>query len=126
MIIAETALAVTFLCSNLPNRKRSGEFPHYISSGSRNCFQIASGITLEAQVTEDIKNLPGVRSVSVQRNGSTFTVDVFMENLEIESFRRVSDKELALFDEFPDLNFNFMILPVEALEDMSFVSLHAA
>ena len=125
MIVAETLLAVT-LMSSLP-KKRSGQERDYVySSNAGNCFEIASGMSLERTVNTEIEELPGVHSVAVKRNSQTsFVVDVVMETLEFSTYQKVIEKELDLFDQFPALTFEFNVVPLAAVQGTSPVS-HAA
>jgi|HubBroStandDraft_6_1064221.scaffolds.fasta_scaffold1701503_2 hypothetical protein len=122
MIVVETVMLVTMLCTS-PCRRVSTHHFQYANSG-RTGFQISSDNSLEANVTADLKNIPGVRSVVVSRAGNDFDVDVVLENLEFQIFDQVVKRELYLFDEFPEFNFRFSILPAVAVDEAP--ALHAA
>jgi hypothetical protein len=76
---------------------------------------MASGRTLERQMTDDIEDLAGVISVKVNRVDNTFDVLVVMENMDFEPFDAVIRKKVELFDRHPDFTFNFDVTPAYAL-----------
>jgi hypothetical protein len=126
MLIVETAVAVTLLCAST-KRQRIEDFAYSMnSSAKQKVFQIASGRTLESKMTGDIEEMAGVVAVTVKRTGDTFDVSVIMENMDFDPFRAVVEKELALDGTYPDLTFNFEILPKAALEEASALHYNAA
>jgi hypothetical protein len=107
MIIAETILAISVLCT-VPKRKVSEFDICYVSDGVH-AYQLSSGVSLERKVTIDLSEIDGVRDVDISRNGNVFEVRVAMNTLEFEKFEKVVQKEIELFDAFPGLTFNFDI-----------------
>ena len=117
MFIAESVIAMTVLCS-APKRQRRWDDLHQMSNGAQavNCFQITSGISLEHKVTIELEEIVGVRDVKIQRNGNSFSVDVVVADLEFSTYEQVINKEIELFDRFPELSFEFNVMPASALE----------
>lgn len=122
MIIAETFIVATLLCTS-PCRKMSSRNFQYTVAG-KNGFQISSDDSLGALLTMELRNIPGVRNVAVNRSGNNFDVDVLLESLDFSVFDQVVNRELYLFDEFPEFNFRFSILPAVAVDEAP--ALHAA
>ena len=107
MIIAETILAISVLCT-VPKRKVPEFDVCYVADGVH-AYQLSSGMSLERKVIIDLSEVDGVRDVDISRNGNVFDVRVAMNTLEFEKFEKVVQKELELFDAFPGLTFNFDI-----------------
>jgi hypothetical protein len=116
MFIAESIIAMTVLCS-APKRQRWDEL-HKMSNGAGavNCFQITSGISLERKVTIELEEIAGVRDVKIQRSGNSFSVDVIVADLDFSTYEQVIKKEIELFDRFPELSFEFNVMPASSLE----------
>src|ERR1035438_5833979 len=98
MIIAETFIVATMLCTS-PCRKMSNRHFQYAVAGE-NGFQISSDDSLGALLNMELRKIPGVRSVAVNRIGNDFDVDVILDKLEFPVFDQVVKRELYLFDEF--------------------------
>jgi hypothetical protein len=122
MIVAETAILATMLCTS-PCKKMSTRNFQYTVAG-KNGFQISSDDSLGARLSIELRNIPGVRNVAVNRNGNNFDVHVSLESLDFQVFDQVIKRELYLFDEFPRYKFHFSILPAAAVDEVP--ALHAA
>src|SRR5271170_6967378 len=103
------------LCTS-PCRKMSNRHFQYTAAG-KNGFQISNDDSLGALLTMELRNIPGVRDVAVNRSGNDFQVNVVLESLDFTVFDQVVKRELYLFDEFPDFNFRFSILPAVAVDE---------
>lgn len=116
MIIAETILAVSIICS-VPKKRQDGQ-PLLVTydSYSRNTFQISSGISWERKLMIDLKDIDGVETVSIAQNGNVVEVTVVLDRLDFSSFQKVTRKEMELFDQFPGLRFEFNVLPAAAMK----------
>jgi hypothetical protein len=128
VIIAETIIVLGTACWSLPSKRRRSETQmNYITCGSseQNCFQISDSATMEESLQSELEEIVGVHSVQVERNGNDFMVEVTLHSLAFEIFERVIEKEIALFDEFPNLNFRFNIQPASVTEEHS-PTFHAA
>ena len=123
MIIAESILALSVLCT-IPKRLNLGHELQYIS-GAGTCFQVSSGPTLEERLTMDIEQISGVREVSVKRNGDSLDVCVVIDNMEFALYEKVIQKELDLFEKFPNLQVRFDVVPFIE-NDESSLTLNAA
>jgi hypothetical protein len=108
MIVVETVVAGILYV--LPTRRTMFQDLQYVTSRTVNCFQIASGSSLEAQLSHEIEDMPGVRSVNVRRTENDgLEVSVLLENLEFSTYERVIQKELDLYDKFPDMPVKFNV-----------------
>jgi len=111
IFIAEGALAMRMICSTEARRQRQAKnHPYYVSNESSNCFQVATGTSLESKLADEIENIDGVRDVRVNRNGAAFSVDIDLLNFDKASRRRVYAKEKDLYREFPNYTFNFCLI----------------
>ena len=72
--------------------------------------EIESG-NLEDRVRLGLLEIDGVTSVQVTRLTKGFMVDVEIKALEFDLFERVSQVELELFAQYPDLDIRFDITP---------------
>ena len=63
--------------------------------------------------------------MDISRAGDTVDVNVVLEELDFSAFEKVIQKELDLFDSFPELEFRFNVIPAEAIEEVPAI-LHAA
>lgn len=86
-----------------------------VATEGENAFTVASSASLGDVVKADIEGLPLVRRVEIHQSGERYDVRVVMDRLEFSSFERVVQKELALYDNFPALNFSFDIVPLDAV-----------
>jgi hypothetical protein len=125
VIVTEAVIVATVLCTSASCGKRAGRKVHYYISGPlRTGFQISTDSSLQTKLTMELKNIPGVRSVAIDRKGNQFDVSVVLETLDFAIFDQVVQREVYLFDEFPEFKFRFSILPADAIDDT--LSLHAA
>ena len=81
------------------------------------------GHELDAAVAEkvmgwkfDIEQIAGVRGVSIKAIDGGLEVYVQLDKLEFSVYERVIQKELDLFDQFPDLKVKFDVAPCIARE----------
>src|SRR5437764_355591 len=117
MLIAETAVVIGPASADL--RRLDVDSGYVVCESSHVVgVQIASGRTLEGQIISDIKQMNGVRHVSVLRSGSAFEVVVVMENMDFDPFNAVVQKELDLYSRFPNFTFHFDIAPAEAVQEV--------
>src|SRR5437773_1922786 len=115
MIIAETALALSVICT-LPRRRpcfgddAAERIPYILTTDRpRVSFQVASGVSLEHKLTKDIQEIAGVDGVTIRRMGASYQVSVIMGTFAFESYEKVIQKELELFDALPGLDFVFNV-----------------
>jgi hypothetical protein len=120
MLVAETVLALSVVCT-LPKRRvySGGEVselvPYVITTDTTpRSFQMADGVSLERKLTDDIENIQGVVDVRVKQVNGVLEVSVVLENLEFPLFEKVTQKELDLFDQFPDMPVRFNVVPQQA------------
>jgi hypothetical protein len=129
MIIVETALALSVICT-LPKRRActgadGGELITYTitTDNSDQVFQMPSGISLERQMTIDLENIDGVGHVDVKELGdSIYSVNVSMATFEFSSYEKVIEKELELMKTIPDSKFNFNVTFAEATSHADLVT----
>jgi len=124
MLVAETVVAVTMLCSSA-KRRSHGDSPtclSVVSTSTIGSCQASSGRTLERQMTDDIEQLRGVRRASAKRSGDVFDVSVVMEDMDFARFDAVVQKELELYSTYPDFTFYFDIMSASELEAPSAVN----
>jgi hypothetical protein len=60
-------------------------------------------------VMERMRSTPGVNSVDVSRDGNLVRVDIAVKDLEFDTCKPVYAKELELYNEFPDYDFQFNV-----------------
>lgn len=109
MPLAET-LFVTCMLYAVPGRSiRSGRDHHFFSNCINTSFGVASGISLEEKVKTKFEDLPGVALVSVRQETSSIKVDLCLEALSFEIYEKVALRKLGLFDEYPDMDFEFSV-----------------
>jgi hypothetical protein len=113
VFIAETVMAAG-LCYIPLKRVRDMRYV-VCTSEHAELVQTASGKTMEGQMISDIEEMAGVCRVSVNRAGDTFDVFVVMENMDFEPFDAVIRKKVDLYDRYPDLTFNFDVMPLNAV-----------
>jgi hypothetical protein len=125
-IIPEAVLAITALC-NAPCRKRQEQRIHYIASSgmSASGFAISSGPSLEEELTMEIKDIVGVSDVSIEPAGEEIQVNVVLREMVFEVFDKVVQKEIELFDRFPEKRFHVSITSEQELRS-NIPSVHAA
>lgn len=122
MIIAETVIVVSLLCTS-PKR---GPKNYFISAGAENGFQLASGPNMEEALTTELEDLYGVHSAVITNLGdSAFTVDVIINDLEFETYRGVARKESEWLTKFPESSFEFNVSPLSVASSTDAI-LHAA
>lgn len=66
-------------------------------------------LSMEDFVKSDIGSVAGVRSVRVERDGNRLYADICMRDLEFSTCKPVYEKELAIYTEFPALDFSFNV-----------------
>jgi hypothetical protein len=118
-MLIETFIAVGSLALALPSKRREGSSENRIcivSTDSGNSFQLSSGPSLEANVKSEIEDIDGVKRVVVVGDGTDYTVTVRLKEMEFSVFEKVIAKEIELFDQYPNKNFKFDILP-ESMDD---------
>jgi hypothetical protein len=74
---------------------------------------MADGVSLERKLTNDIENIQGVTDVQIRQVNGAMEVNVVLDKLEFSVFEKVIQKELDLFDQFPDLQVRFNVVPRE-------------
>jgi hypothetical protein len=111
MFIGETILVVTALCSGPPKKRQFEDQDYTVTSHTQGCFQLASGSSLETKLTDDIGDIPGVRSVNVAPTEGGLDVLVVLEKLEFSTYEKVINRELELFEKFPHLTVRFNVEP---------------
>ncbi len=112
----EVALCVS-LCT-APRKQAEWEMQFFASS-ARNSFDLASGMSLERKVKIDLEDINGVQWVDIQRDGNAFSVNVIVDELEFGSFEKITQREIELFDKYPDLSFSFQVTPMVALRNVA-------
>lgn len=119
MFFVETALALSVVCT-LPKRmvcvngEEPESVPYMITTDiSSRSFQVADGVSLERKLTNDIESIQGVTNVQVKRVGGALEVNVVLDKLEFSVFEKVIQKELDLFDKFPEMQVRFNVVPRE-------------
>lgn len=122
MFVAETAMAVTMLCSSAKKRQR-GDDPGWFSVSTSKCSScvVSSGRTLERKMTDDIEALAGVLDVSLNRIGDSFSFTIVMQDMDYARFDRVVQKELEWSSAYPGFSFYFDIMSAAELEESSIV-----
>ena len=118
MFVAETALMLTMVCTLPKRRIANGELSEPVpcvitTDSSPRSFQMADGISLERKVTNDIENIEGVTDVQIKHVDGALEVNVVLDKLEFSVFEKVIQRELDLFDRFPDLQVRFNVVPRE-------------
>jgi hypothetical protein len=110
LIIAETIIAVT-LVATVPKRLHDWSELHYISDGktASNCFAVASGVSWERTLTEELQNINGVGGVQVVQSGNSYTVNVVMDTYDFSSYEKVIQKEMDMFDQRAGIKVNFNV-----------------
>ena len=67
----------------------------------------------------EIQNIEGVHSVEINGNVKRVAVRILLNELSFGYFQTLAAKEIELFDKYPDVQFDFDILPVAALQETS-------
>jgi len=118
MILAETVLAGV-LCSTVHKRQSSVPEVLYATTGLgyRNCFQMASGVSLERKLDIDLSGISGVQEVNITRKIDRLEVTVILNELDFVAFDKVIQKEVELFERFPQLKTRFEVLPAIAVSE---------
>jgi len=110
MIIVETVLAIGALCT-LPKRPSSDhEVLHYLTDGSKYCFQISTGETLERRIANRLQGLDGVGVVTVVRDRDQVQVQVHLSKFDRATRRKVYSIERELFRDLPDLSIGLYLV----------------
>jgi hypothetical protein len=96
------------------NGEEPESVPYMITTDiSSRSFQVADGVSLERKLTNDIESIQGVTNVQVKRVGGALEVNVVLDKLEFSVFEKVIQKELDLFDKFPEMQVRFNVVPRE-------------
>lgn len=117
MLVAETVLALSVVCTLPKRRVCSGRevselVPYVITTDTTpRSFQMADGVSLERKLTDDIENIQGVADVQIKQIDGALEVNVTLDNLEFSLFEKVMQKELDLYDQFPDMPVRFNVVP---------------
>lgn len=74
--------------------------------------EISVSGNLEGALAQDLASIPDVRYVLTERAEGNLLVWVIIDNAEsYESRSRVYEKELGLMDAFPEVSFDFNLIP---------------
>ncbi len=126
LLLAETALWTAAVCQLGKSLRKSRESRPFrvtteavVAAKGANHFEATENLTLEDLLMIDVKCIPGVADVRVQRSGNTFRVDVILNAFEYEVREKVYSKELQLYNEFPDLDFDFRLIPAAAVDKIT-------
>lgn len=61
-------------------------------------------------VTQVLRSTPGVNSIDISRDGNLVRVDIAVKDLEFDTCKPVYAKELELYNDFPDYDFQFNVV----------------
>ena len=111
MIIGETILVVSAICSAMPPRRASIQ-NYSITSNAPGCFQIASGITIEDEVTYNLNSLPGIGGAATlaNRRRCLLMVDIDVAKFDRDTRRSIYAAGRALHEEFPNHVLDFRLI----------------
>lgn len=119
MILGEPVLLMIVLCT-APAKKRLAEQVHFTcGTAHSNTFQMSSGVSLEHKLKIELEEIDGVRNVAVTRRGNELQVNVVLDTLAFAPFEKITAVEMDVFARFPDLNFEFNVLPAAAFQEIT-------
>lgn len=117
MIVVETVLYVVMVYGE--HRKAedrvirfSSDTPTLLLSSER-CVSASlfpSG-SLEQAITDDFSTVPEVQRVMIERDSDDLLVWVAIDNPDRATRDRIFDKQLSVIDAFPEINFDFNLVP---------------
>jgi hypothetical protein len=114
---------LSFALSSPPPRKCStdgDQVLHFDSNGNKICWTMQSSITPEASLSvgledalaQDLASIPEVRHVLTERVDGSLLVWIAIDDAGSYDVRsQVYEKELGIIDGFPEVNFDFNLIP---------------
>jgi len=95
---------VQFSCSALP-------FETVFNNASFNSLETNLADSLEAALCKDFASIPSVRHVLTEHAHHNLLVWIALDNPERDIRDKVYQKQLSLLDGFPEVNFDFNLIP---------------
>ncbi len=129
LIVPETVLLVTMVCNSGGKLRKSGEEVTFWSDAGHVCLSFVSNpveqfpaASIEQAIAEDFATISDVRHVLISDSGDALEVWIAVDQPTAETRATIFDKQLAIFDAFPETEFDFNLVDASGRSAKDIVS----